>query len=233
MPLVLNSPAQQINRLRELGWAVDLSQPDYRLSETLRRFQQAHSLTVDGDYGPQTEGALFDRHMLTGTLTGRLLSVAGSQVGITEVPPGSNRSPQIDLILKSVGLSPGYPWCAAFVYWCFAQASRQTGLVNPCPKSAGVLNLWALAGYKEAGLTRITAQQAITNPNLIKPGMQFLMRFSPTTGHTGIVERVNKNGSLVTIEGNSNKAGSREGTAVLRQTKRTVSNINLGYISYE
>jgi len=226
------------NRLNELGWAVNPQVPGYRLADTLKRFQQAHldrfgrPLVVDGEYGPMTHDALFGQFpQPDATLAGRVLAVAQSQIGITEVPPGSNRGPQIDAVLKSVGLGPGYAWCAAFAYWCFGQAARQLSVPNPCPRSAGVLNMWALAGYAESGLQRIPTSQARQNPTVIKPGMLFLMQFSTTAGHLGLVESVNAKGQLITIEGNSNVAGSREGTAVLRQTKRTVSTINLGFIS--
>lgn len=227
-------------RLEQLGWAVNGSIDGYNMVDTLKRFQAAsldrngNPLEVDGVFGQISFDALFKEYPLPGaTLTERVLAIARSQIGIAEVPPGSNRGPQIDLVLKSVGLSPGYAWCAAFIYWCFAQASRQLGIRNPCPKSAGVLNLWNLAGYKESGLKRITVGQADDDKSLIKPGMQFLLKLSATAGHTGIIESVDKYGALTTIEGNSNIAGSREGTAVLRQTKRRIDSINLGFISYE
>lgn len=231
---------QQLSFSREIsrqfikqGWAIDPGVPGYSMAETVRRFQMANSIEVDGIYGPQTADYLFGHSKPAGTLIERMLAVASSQVGVSEVPPGSNRGPQIDLVLSSVGLQPGYAWCAAFVYWCFQQASKQTYKSNPCPKSAGVLNLWNLAGYKESGLKRITSLEADDDHSLIKPGMQFLLKLSSTAGHTGIIESVNKFGQLITIEGNSNQQGSREGTAVLRQTKRRIDSINLGFISYE
>jgi hypothetical protein len=231
--LAAQSLSEQVKRqLISLGWAVNPNVPGYSLADTLKRFQMANSLDVDGEYGPQTEQFLFRSAIPDGTPMERVLITAASQIGIAEVPPGSNKGPQIDLVLKAVGLGSGYPWCAAYVYWCFQQACRQMGRVNPCPKSAGVLNLWSLAGYKESGLKRITAAQAMANPRLIKPGMQFLMKFSPTAGHTGLVESVQGN-KLITLEGNSNVAGSRDGVAVTRQTKRTISSINLGFISYQ
>ena len=63
-----------------------------------------------------------------------VLRVAASQVGVSEVPPGSNRGPEVDGYLRAVGLDPeqwSYPWCAAFVYWCFERACRELGRPNP------------------------------------------------------------------------------------------------------
>ncbi|SOD81037.1 CHAP domain-containing protein [Spirosoma fluviale] len=233
------SVAEQIRRLRQLGWAV-CDTPGYTLTDTLLRFQHASvtpegkRLTVDGEYGPQTQSALFDVYApsLAEKLPQRVLVVAASQVGVSEVPVGSNAGPQIDMVLSSVGLGRGYPWCAAFVYWCFGQASRQLGVKNPCPKTAGVLNLWDLAGYRSTGLRRITAAQAQANPALVKPGMQFLLKLGSTSGHTGLVERVGAGGQLITLEGNTNQALSREGTGVFRLSRRTVKSVNLGFIEY-
>jgi hypothetical protein len=231
--------SQARDRLKELGYAINDFVPGYSFSDTLSRFQAANltpegrGLSVDGGFGPESARALFGNYVPAGAdLISRALAVAASQVGISEVPPGSNRGPQIALILKSVGLGEGYAWCAAFMHWVFEEASRQMNLKNPCPKNAGVLNMWELASYKSSGLKRITALQAKGNPKLVKPGMQFMMKLGPGAGHTGIVEKVLADGKLVTIEGNSNKQGEREGTAVFRQTKRTISSINLGFIEY-
>lgn len=238
-PLALARPDVQAARLRKLGFAVDATVPGYRLKDVIRRFQMAHltpngqPLAIDGEYGPETEAALFSTYIPKGSsLIERVIAVASSQVGITEVPPGSNKGPQIDLVLKAVGLGSGYPWCAAFVYWCFQQACRQMDVKNPCPKNAGVLNMWNLAGYAESGLTRITAEQARKNPKLIKPGMQFILKLGPEAGHTGLIIAVLANGTLITIEGNSNSGGSREGIAVTRLTRRTISSINHGFVVY-
>ncbi|WP_018622064.1 CHAP domain-containing protein [Spirosoma luteum] len=236
-PTVKTLPTlQQVaGRLTALGWAVNPAVPNYALRDTLKRFQSACGIVPDGEFGPVTNGYLFLNQRPNGTATEILLRVAASQIGISEVPPGSNRGPQIDLVLKGVGLTPGYAWCSAFSYWVFAQMSRMTQTHNPHPKTAGVLNLWDLAGFDEVDLKRITAAEVAKKPELVKPGMQFLMKFSSTAGHTGIVEKVEVRGGrrmLVTVEGNSNRAGEREGVAVLKQTKRPLSSINLGFIDY-
>ncbi|HYE75220.1 MAG TPA: CHAP domain-containing protein, partial [Blastocatellia bacterium] len=65
-----------------------------------------------------------------------------------------------------------------------------------------------------------------------KPGMVFVMKFSNTTGHTGIVESVDVAKKTVTsIEGNTNDDGSREGYEVARRT-RTIESINVGFIDF-
>ncbi|MEL6614128.1 MAG: CHAP domain-containing protein [Bacteroidota bacterium] len=56
----------------------------------------------------------------------RPLDVALSQVGVVERPRNSNRGPDVEKYLRSVGVGPGAPWCASFTSWCRIEASRQT-----------------------------------------------------------------------------------------------------------
>lgn len=231
-PPELQKPAEQIKQLQRLGFAV-ANVPGYYLADTLARFQAANNLVTDAEFGPMTQKAMFQNGTATGSLIARTLIVAAAMVGVKEVPAGSNRGPQIEEILRSVGLGGGYAWCAAFLYWCFREASRQLGVKNPCPKNAGVLNMWDLASYPESGLKRITAAEAKANPALIKPGMQFILDLGKRQGHTGIVEKVGANNLLTTIEGNTNLELSREGIGVFRLNRRTITSINKGFIVYE
>jgi hypothetical protein len=47
-------------------------------------------------------------------------------IGIVEMPPGSNRSPTIDQYVAAVGSPPGSRWCAAAL-----AASRVLGYIKP------------------------------------------------------------------------------------------------------
>lgn len=137
------------------------------------------------------------------------VQIALTQVGVKEVPLGSNKGPEVEKYLKSIGLGGGYPWCMAFVYWCVNEASKSQGVANPLHKTGGVL----LQLQKSKHLESATPV----------PGSIFIMDFGNGTGHTGFVERVEGN-TLYTIEGNTNGAGSREGHSVVRRT-RTMSQI--------
>ena len=88
-------------------------------------------LRVDGIVGPITWAALFGPDTVPTTpppsspLISEALVIASSQIGVKEQPLGSNRGPQVDQYLESVGLNPeegSFPWCAAFLYWCFDHA---------------------------------------------------------------------------------------------------------------
>lgn len=173
---------------------------------------------------------------MSGELLKHALTVAQSQLGVREHPPGSNRGPEVDEYLKGVGLNPagngkqGYAWCAAFVYYCYARAAEHLQIANPAVKTAGSLMQWN--GARRRGLRRISAVTAQRAPGVIEPGMVFVMDFGGGKGHTGVVESVDAGkGTITTIEGNTNDEGSREGYEVARRV-RPIKSINVGFIDY-
>lgn len=52
----------------------------------------------------------------------KLVSIAMSQIGVTEDPKGSNNVPYNTAYYGREVSGNGYPWCMAFVWWCFRQA---------------------------------------------------------------------------------------------------------------
>jgi hypothetical protein len=132
------------------------------------------------------------------------LEAARSQVGVRE--QGENRGPQVDEYLRSVGLGPGYPWCAAFVYWCIEQAARRLKQPNPfirtayCPTIAN----WARTGEILEAAPR---------------GGDVFLVYSARARHTGFVSAVE--GRLFrTVEGNTNLEGSPEGIGVFERVRQ-------------
>jgi hypothetical protein len=96
-------------------------------------------------------------------------------------------------------------------------------------KTAGVLAHWNRA--EQAGARRIKAAEASARPELVRPGQIFVMDFGSGVGHTGLVREV-RAGKLVTIEGNTNTGGSREGIGVFERAGRTMGSIDKGFIDY-
>ena len=159
------------------------------------------------------------------------VDIAVGQIGQMENPKGSNRGPMVDQYLQSVGLHPGYAWCMSFVYWCYLEAARAMLIDTPVVKTGGVLNCWNLTSASK----KLTMVEAISRPELIVPGTQFIMEFGHGTGHTGIVERVERTDKgvvLHTIEGNSNNDGSREGYEVVRHVRNIDARGMKGFIRY-
>jgi len=135
------------------------------------------------------------------------LEVARSQVGVRE--SGRNRGTEVERYLASVGLPPGQPWCAAFVYWCFLTAALR--LERP--------NRWAKTGTCER--IRLWAKRWNKLVLVPQPGDVFLVMSKGRARHTGFVEKALPHGRIATIEGNTNLDGSAEGLAVCSRTRST------------
>ena len=142
-------------------------------------------------------------------LSESIIEIANSQVGVHEIPHGSNAGPEVEIYLKSVGLGKGNAWCMAFVYWVTNEASKKCGALNQLLKTAGVMNQW-----NSRPKVRVTIPQA---------GDIFIMDFGKGLGHTGIVTEVLANGTINTIEGNTNTDGSRDGYAVCKRNRKITS----------
>lgn len=156
-------------------------------------------------------------------LTDAALKVAQSQVGQMEKPLGSNWGHPVQDYLAAAGLNFPAAWCMAFMYWCFGQASKGMAIVNPLTQTASVSHAWQVAfpDHKSNFITGFAPQV----------GDIFIMEFQAGGGHTGIVETVNADGSLGTIEGNTDDTGSPEGIGVFRRTRHFVKPI-VGFLRY-
>jgi len=121
------------------------------------------------------------------------LRAAETQVGQSEQPPGSNDGPAIAMYRGAVaGAYPGAPWCAYFVSWAAAQAGAPIGDHGQGLGSVAEITDWARA-----------TGRLVSQP---QPGDLILFG----TSHVGIVESVNPDGSMTTVEGNASNAVSRE-----------------------
>lgn len=149
----------------------------------------------------------------------RALAVASSQVGVREA--GKNSGVEVDAYLASVGLTPGFAWCAAFVHWCFHVAAVDAQERNPCPRTGGALHMRQLAEPSEI----------VAEPAKALPGDVFTIDHGKGLGHTGFVELVRRDGLLQTIEGNTNGGGGRDGDGVYRRT-RQLAEINRGFLRF-
>ena len=142
------------------------------------------------------------------------LAVAGSFLGVTEVPPGSNRGPEVNKFLGSVGLSGGYPWCAAFVWFCIQSAAGRVPVANPFERSGACVVFERFARSK--GILHTSPQAGDVFLCYGVPDGEGARRAC----HTGFVLSVNEQaGTFTTIEGNTNLGGSREGVGVFKRVR--------------
>ncbi|HEY2477628.1 MAG TPA: CHAP domain-containing protein [Solirubrobacterales bacterium] len=117
------------------------------------------------------------------------VAAARTQVGQAEMPPGSNESPRITEYRSAVQGAVVGPWCADFASWCAAQAGIPLGENGEGFQSVGALWEWAQRSGRA-----IPASEGSPQPgDLIVWGSE----------HVGIVESVDPDGTIHTIEGNS------------------------------
>lgn len=135
------------------------------------------------------------------------LEIARGELGKAEVPNGSNWGPHVQKYLASVGITFPASWCMAFVYWC-AKSAYPNQDEGGLKRTGGVLDQW-----NSRPALRVKTPQ---------PGDIFIMDFGKGLGHTGIVEQV-LGDKILTIEGNTNDEGSREGYEVAKRTRNISS----------
>ena len=156
----------------------------------------------------------------------KIIDIAISQLGITEDPAHTNKG-EAKKYQDAVGLphNAGYPWCQSFVFWCGQTAY---GNANPIPKTGGVLD-----AYNKAVMHEYPHIDAIhATPTNVLPGAQGIMDFGGGLGHTFLVEAVAADGSITTIEGNSNPEGGRDGYEVCRRTRHLHDKLMKAFINY-
>lgn len=124
-----------------------------------------------------------------------IVRAAQGEVGQTESPPGSNTSARIAQYRSAVPGGPVGPWCAYFASWISAQAGKPLG--DNGQGFARVDDVWSWA-------ERTGRAQPMGGGTKPKPGDLIIW-----DEHMGVVESVEPDGSIRTIEGNSSDAVTR------------------------
>jgi hypothetical protein len=123
-----------------------------------------------------------------GSVGQAIVNAALPEVGVSEQPPGSNDSPRIAQFRQATAGSGVGPWCAYFASW----AARQAGVpLGDHGQGFGrVDDVYAWAQH--------TGRAIPNGHGTPQPGDLIVW-----DEHIGIVQSVDPNGSIHTIEGNS------------------------------
>jgi hypothetical protein len=189
----------------------------------VRQFQKSRKLKVDGIVGKRTFAELVApmAHVLQdippGNRTVGQMVVVYAKRHLEKHPVevgGQNKGPWVRLYMNG-NEGDEWPWCAGFVSFVLKQACKN--LAVPLPLGTSVSCDTLAANAKAKG--RFLPESKATDRRQIKPGSLFLNRRTSTDWvHTGIVVQA-EDEYFVTIEGNTNDEGSREGYEVCRRTR--------------
>lgn len=158
---------------------------------------------------------------MTAKLPQAIVEIATAEIGVEEVN-GTNCGVRVNEYKSATWLpaTKPWPWCAAFVCWAVREAAKKAGVgftkTFKRPRTAGAWDMenWSLAQDKSTWTKK-------PHRGDILPGDIVVFKFS----HIGFaVSAPDQNGYVITIEGNTDAAGSREGGGVFRK-KRHVSRI--------
>lgn len=158
-------------------------------------------------------------------------AVYDSQLGIRE--KRNNTGLEVEKYLSYAGLAKGQPWCAAFVCWVYGQAgvdNPRTGWSPSLFPASKVI--WRKV---ESGKRKVESMRPPAYPSRLVTGNSqpatpctadiFAIYFPDKRriAHTGFID--SWDGSwLITVEGNTNDAGGRDGDGVYRK-RRAVRSI--------
>ena len=141
-------------------------------------------------------------------LRGCLKETYSSYIGVREAT-GNNDGPEVESFLKSTGLGKGYAWCAAYVNFCHKECGIET-VKSPA---------WSPSWFK---MDHVIYKRDNTIKRQPQPGDVFGVWFSSKkrVAHVGFIDEWNNGKNYaITVEGNTNIAGSREGDGVYRKRR--------------
>jgi len=167
---------------------------------------------------------------LRAPLRQKVKAIYDSQIGVREAT-GRNDGPQVEQYLCYTGLGKGNAWCAAFVCWVLGQANVEN------PKTAWAASLfpndkviwkqgmvaksYKAQSEKRSVRTCLPDRQATRNSqHTTKKACVFGLYFRSLKriAHCGFIDQWGEK-EAITVEGNTNDSGSREGDGVYRKRR--------------
>ena len=138
----------------------------------------------------------------------KILKIAKAEIGTKEYPKNSNKVKYNTEYYGREVSGGAYPWCCVFVWWVFKHAGASKLFFN---------------GKQSASCTTVRdgmKAQKVKDP---KAGDIVFFNFSgdnTKVEHIGIVEFVNADGTVNTIEGNTSTGNDANGGQVMRRIRK-------------
>jgi hypothetical protein len=144
-------------------------------------------------------------------LAKKTIEDAVANIGAEEKPRGSNWGPAVKQYLASVGIKYPASWCAAFVYYRIKTAATELGIPFKFIKTASCQAIYQWAKKNNYIL------DAPVDGCVFLQWHEELHRYA----HTGFVKSYDKaKNTFISVEGNSNSTGEREGYCVASNTRK-------------
>lgn len=138
---------------------------------------------------------------------------------------GNNRGPRVRQYLDGADIHVDAPWCAAFVQYCSDVAADGIGVTNPLDD----VKLEALVqSYYDM------LEGSVVPLDVVEPGDLALFRFggSARWNHIGFVAEAPKDGTFMSVEGNTGDVSQRDGDGVYLKP-RTVTDYPVCFIRWD
>lgn len=133
-------------------------------------------------------------------------SIYRQEIGVREAT-GHNDGARVEMFLASANLKRGNPWCAAFLCWTFKKAKIKAVVSGYSP-------VWFPAG--KTIYTRGSKKTSVPGTADVF-GIWFANK--QRIAHVGFIDSWPPGPFAITVEGNTNEAGSREGDGVYRKRR--------------
>lgn len=152
---------------------------------------------------------------MTATEAKELLVLEASRwVGITE-KGGNNQGEIVKMFQSVIGGAVGEAWCASYIAYCLKWTDRQMAILSDewkastLAKSEHCLTIWNTS----------PKAHRLTKPE--RGALVIWQHGSTTSGHIGLIEKVEIDGMLLTMEGNTGSGSGvvRDGDGVYRRSR--------------
>ena len=147
------------------------------------------------------------------------LAAALSKLGVRE--EGDNRGEAVAVFQNAAGIHPGQPWCAAFINWSAETGAKKLSVKSP-------LELVPLQGLVQSYVDYGEEHGWVIPFDAVLPG-DLCCIYNATLERyahiTFVRERVMNEHAFLTVEGNSNDEGSREGVEVCSIKRKVKANM--------